>query len=154
MCGVCDRIRMIQNGTNPYFIRELQTGYAVIGDHQRFPGYALFLCKRHHTELHQLEPAFRDLFLHEMALVAEAACRAFSPDKMNYELLGNGETHLHWHLFPRYAGDTPVPGPVWLIPLDEMYADRYRPDEQTLQAMKARLGAEIDALLQNESREA
>ena len=24
---------------------------------------------------------------------------------MNYELLGNGDTYLHWHLFPRVNGD-------------------------------------------------
>ena len=24
---------------------------------------------------------------------------------MNYELLENGDTHLHWHLFPRRNGD-------------------------------------------------
>ena len=24
---------------------------------------------------------------------------------MNYELLGNGDTHLDWHLFPRVNGD-------------------------------------------------
>ena len=152
MCGVCKRIRMIQEGTNPYFVRELKTGYAVIGDHQRFPGYTLFLCKRHATELHQLEPTYRDQFLHEMALVAEAACRAFAPDKMNYELLGNGETHLHWHLFPRRAGDTPAPGPVWMVPLDELFADANRPSEQALNEMKDKLGAQIDALLAKEAK--
>ncbi|MBR1765245.1 MAG: hypothetical protein IJ746_07615 [Ruminococcus sp.] len=34
MCLICDRIKMIQNGTNPYFVKELETGYVVIGDNQ------------------------------------------------------------------------------------------------------------------------
>jgi diadenosine tetraphosphate (Ap4A) HIT family hydrolase len=35
---------------------------------------------------------------------------------LNYELLGNGAPHLHWHLFPRYDTD-PSPGwPVWSDP--------------------------------------
>ena len=47
MCFICDRINMIKDGTNPYFVKELETGYAVIGDHQHFKGYTLFLCKQH-----------------------------------------------------------------------------------------------------------
>ena len=55
-CGVCRRIEQTRQGKNPYFVRELETGYVVIGDYQRFPGYSLFLCKEHATELHFLEP--------------------------------------------------------------------------------------------------
>ena len=51
MCGVCERIRMIRDGTNPYFVKELETGYVVIGDFQHFRGYTLFLCKEHAVEL-------------------------------------------------------------------------------------------------------
>ena len=36
MCLICDRIAMITNGTNPYFVKELQSGYVVIGDNQHF----------------------------------------------------------------------------------------------------------------------
>ncbi|MFQ9902176.1 MAG: hypothetical protein ACLRWF_11240 [Ruthenibacterium sp.] len=42
MCMICERIRMIQKGTNPYFVQELNTGYVVLGDHQHFRGYTLF----------------------------------------------------------------------------------------------------------------
>ena len=43
MCLICDRINMIKEGTNPYFVKELKTGYVVIGDNQHFYGYTLFL---------------------------------------------------------------------------------------------------------------
>ena len=76
-CMICERIDWIKKNENPYFVRELDTGYVVIGDHQRIKGYSLFLCKQHETELHFLEPAFRDAFLHEMAVVAEAVYNAF-----------------------------------------------------------------------------
>ena len=46
---------MIGQGTNPYFVKELETGYVVIGDNQHFNGYTLFLCKEHKTELFHLE---------------------------------------------------------------------------------------------------
>lgn len=40
-CVICDRIQMIKEGKNPYFICELETGYVVFGDNQRFKGYTL-----------------------------------------------------------------------------------------------------------------
>ncbi len=48
-----------------------------------------------------------------MAEVAHAVARAFKPAKLNYEALGNGTPHLHWHLIPRYATDPHPRGPVW-----------------------------------------
>ena len=111
MCLICDRIQWILEGRNPYFVKELDTGYVVLGDHQHFEGYTLFLYKEHKTELSQLGRAEKLRFLEEMSLVAEAAAAAFHADKMNYELLGNGDAHLHWHLFPRRAGDLENYGP-------------------------------------------
>ena len=131
-CLVCERIGQIERGENPYFVCALSTGYVVLGDHQRFQGYTLFLCKRHVTELYQLPWGFRTRFLQEMSLVAEAVAAVYRPEKMNYELLGNGDTHLHWHLFPRVSGDTPQPGPVWWLPREEMWNDAYRPSRDQL----------------------
>ncbi len=146
-CFVCERIEMIKKGTNPYFVCELETGYVVIGDHQHFKGYTLFLCKEHEAELHFLPEEFRMKYLEEMALVAEAIYNVFKPEKMNYELLGNGDTHIHWHLFPRVTGDTPVKGPVWMLPLSEMYSEDNRPVKTELEAMKKELKKEIQNLI-------
>ncbi len=147
MCLICDRIRRIQNGTNPYFVKELDTGYVVIGDHQHFYGYTLFLYKRHGcTELFHLEKAERAAFLEEMTLVAEAVSKAFRAEKMNYELLGMGDAHLHWHLFPRVKGDLGKygKGPVWLYPMERMYSDETRPTEAELAEMRRKLLTELN----------
>ncbi len=88
MCLICDRIEMIKNGTNKYFVKELETGYVVIGDYQHFKGYSLFLFKEHKTELFQLDYKTKMKFLEEMSLVAEAVSKAFNCEKINYELLG------------------------------------------------------------------
>lgn len=146
-CLICDRIEQIQKGENPYFVCALSTGYVVLGDYQRFQGYTLFLCKRHVTELYELPWDFRTRFLQEMSLVAEAVAAVYHPEKMNYELLGNGDTHLHWHLFPRVSGDTPQPGPVWWLPRKEMWNDAYRPSDDQLAERTKQLREEIERRL-------
>lgn len=149
MCFICDRIEMIKNNENPYFVKELSTGYVVLGDNQHFKGYTLFLCKQHKIELFHLDRDFKMKFLEEMSLVAEAVSKAFKADKINYELLGNGETHLHWHLFPRVAGDienygNAGKGPVWWYPMEKMYDDSNRPTKQELEELKEKLLIELD----------
>lgn len=151
MCLICDRIELIRKGKNPWFLKELKTGYVVIGDHQHFKGYTLFLCKEHKTELFELEQEVKTKFLEEMATVAEAVSRAFGAEKMNVELLGNGDTHLHWHLFPRRDGDLEGygnrgRGPVWWYPMEKMYDEANRPSQKELEELKGRLKKEIDEL--------
>ena len=91
-------------------------------------------------------------FLEEMSLVAQAASAAFGSDKMNYELLGMGDAHLHWHLYPRRNGDLDGygnngKGPVWWLPMNIMYDDSTRPSPQELYDMKRRLKNELDKLI-------
>lgn len=152
MCFICDRIKMIQKGTNPYFVKELETGYVVIGDHQHFKGYTLFLFKEHITELHLIDRSAKMKFLEEMSIVAQAVQNAFGADKMNYEMLGNGDAHMHWHLFPRKENDLGEygnngKGPVWWYPMEKMYDDANRPSEKELKDMKDRLLLELNKLL-------
>lgn len=154
MCFICDRIEMIKNGCNPYFVKELETGYVVIGDNQHFYGYTLFLYKHHgnKTELFHLNADERIKFLEEMTLVSQAVSKAFGAEKMNYELLGNGNTHLHWHLYPRVNGDIENygnngRGPVWWYPREKMYSDENRPSEEKLREMKQKLLSELNKLL-------
>lgn len=150
MCLICDRIEQIKFGTNPYFVKELETGYIVLGDNQHFRGYTLFLYKHHEgkTELFNLESEERGKFMEEMVLVAQAVSRAFGAEKMNYELLGMGDSHLHWHLYPRRSGDIENygnngKGPVWWYPMEKMYADDNRPTSAELKEMKDLLSAEL-----------
>lgn len=143
---------MIKENSNPWFVKELETGYVVIGDNQHFKGYTLFLCKQHETELFKLDPTVKLKYLEEMSLVAEAVSVAFNAEKMNYELLGNGDTHLHWHLFPRSSGDLDRygnngKGPVWWYPREKMYSPENRPSEIELDEMKKKLVHELDKLL-------
>ena len=154
MCGICERIKKTKAGDNPFLVKELETGYVVIGDFQHFNGYSLFLYKDHVVELFDLDKETRAKHLYEMTLVAEAVKNAFGAEKMNYECLGNGEggAHIHWHLFPRRTGDidnygNKGKGPVWCYPSKKMYADINRPSKEELEEMKAKLLCELDKLL-------
>ena len=136
-CLVCERIAQIKGGTNDFFIAELETGYVVAGDHQFFKGYTLFLCREHVAELHQLKNGFRQRFLEEMSLVAQAVFEHFQPRKLNYEALGNAEPHLHWHLFPRYADDPNPRGPIWQVDRSLRYSESARASAEQLRNHKA-----------------
>ena len=144
MCLICERIELIKQGRNLHFVKELETGYVVIGDGQYFKGYTLFLAKEHVTELHQMEYETKIKFLEEMSIVQEAVAKAFQAEKMNIELLGNGDAHVHWHLFPRKAGDMKGyghngRGPVWWVPWEEMSSEEYQPKENDLLQLVNRL---------------
>ena len=83
-------------------------------------------------------------FLEEMSIVQEAVSKAFQAEKMNIELLGNGDAHVHWHLFPRKAGDMKGyghngRGPVWWVPWEEMSSEEYQPKENDLLQLVNRL---------------
>lgn len=141
------RINMILEESNKYFVVELQTGYVVFCDDQTFRGYTLFLCKQNKTELHDLSPGFRDKFLFEMSIVAEAVWIVFKPDKLNYELLGNAEPHLHWHIIPRYLGDPAWGHPIWWLP--KLEREKIHFDEKVMKLNKLKLKRIIYKLLKN-----
>lgn len=138
-CLVCQRISRIKNSTNPYFVKELETGYVVLGDHQYYQGYTLFLCKKHVPELHDLSPDYAVKFLKDLMLVAKVVWQAFKPEKLNYELLGNSHSHLHWHIFPRYKDDPKKSSTIWSLSPRVRYAKKYQPNEEELKKLKKRL---------------
>jgi diadenosine tetraphosphate (Ap4A) HIT family hydrolase len=146
-CMICNRIKMIEEGTNKYLVAELGTGYVVIGDHQYFEGYSLFLCKEHKHELHELDKEYKEKFLVEMSLVGEAVQRAFKADKINYELLGNECSHMHWHIFPRRLTEQNPTYPVWWTPEEIMYSPNVRPEESKLEDLKNKLKSELNKIL-------
>ena len=66
--------------------------------------------------------------------------------------MGNGDTHIHWHLFPRVNGDLENygnngKGPVWWYPMEKMYSPDNCPKEKELKTMKAILEKELNQLL-------
>ena len=94
-------------------IKVLPASIAILGHDQFYPGYSLVIAKSHATELYQMPERESTQYFEDMLKVAKAMAAAFTPNKMNYELLGNTVAHLHWHLFPRYTWDPNPTRPTW-----------------------------------------
>jgi len=138
-CEICDSANRIEVGENSFAIARLTTGYVTLCATQYFRGYTIFAARRCVREIYDLPPGDRATHLHEMAEVAHALDRAFAPRKMNYESLGNGVPHLHWHLVPRYDSDPHPRGPVWedLAFLRQFWLGGAPPDDKSREARRS-----------------
>jgi diadenosine tetraphosphate (Ap4A) HIT family hydrolase len=144
-CDLCTRIARTERGENPFSVARTSTGYVNLGDVQYHEGYTIFIAKRCVNELHELAKGERNAYLREMAMVSEAVFDAFKPRKLNYELLGNGAPHLHWHLFPRHADDPSPTRPVWADPgFGHALADGTTPTPEQLARLRGCLLAALD----------
>ena len=145
VCKMCEKQKNIKD--DPYFIMELETGYVILGWYQRFKGYTVFNCKQHGPELHNLERDFKIKHLEEMTIVSEAVFNLFKPDKLNYELLGNGCSHIHWHIYPRIKGDTPIVSSVYQLPNSVLFDETTRPSDEERERLKSIIKNEIERLM-------
>jgi diadenosine tetraphosphate (Ap4A) HIT family hydrolase len=75
---------------------------------------------QHATELFELSPAVRHAFADDVSTAAQAIKLAVSPFKMNYEILGNADPHVHCHLIPRQSDEPKPKVPAWLHPEAQM----------------------------------
>jgi diadenosine tetraphosphate (Ap4A) HIT family hydrolase len=112
-----------------YFAGERCDAYLVRADIQRGLTIAVFR-GRHVVEPTDLDDAEAATYGREVLRVARAIESAFSPIKLNYDLLGNSVPHLHTHIVPRFADD---PRPGWPFPFPDpdpppMPADRFDAD--------------------------
>jgi len=118
-----DPIGTARRGENPTVLRRLRSGWVLIGDHQKLPGYCLLLHDGDADHLTDLPRPQRTLFLEDLGLLGEAvmtACKRLDEQfwRVNYEVLGNAYPHLHGHVFPRYLWEPEDlrRGPVWRHP--------------------------------------
>jgi diadenosine tetraphosphate (Ap4A) HIT family hydrolase len=121
-----DRVRAAIEGHNPTVMAELDAAYAVIGDVQFLPGYALALTKQRWVDrLSDLPRHERLRYLADVDLLADAVesvCKRMSTGyrRLNVEILGNTDAFLHCHVWPRYEWEPVeiVGKPVWVYPAD------------------------------------
>jgi diadenosine tetraphosphate (Ap4A) HIT family hydrolase len=140
-CNVCIWLEELRSQGSQFLIKEFKTGFAVISKYQYefYRGYSLFLYKHHKTELHELESDERRTFLEEMSQLAGAIHKTVNPDKMNYELLGNGEPHMHWHLIPRFKTDPEFSRAIWLVDKSVRQAADTYPSSDTVAELRTKI---------------
>ncbi len=148
-----DRVQAAIDGRNPTVLAELDASFAVIGDVQFLPGYALALSKVPGVDrLSDLPRSERVRYLADVDLVATAVENVCSDRdrgyrRVNVEILGNTDAFLHAHIWPRYEWEPAdiVGKPVWLHP-PERWSD---PDTALGPAhadLRRAMTAEVDRL--------
>jgi len=95
-------VALANEGNNPTAIIKLKSGWVVLGDNQKLPGYCLLLSDPVAETLNDLDCEKRNQFLSDMTLVGDALLRALKPRTINYSILGNADRALHAHIHPRY----------------------------------------------------
>jgi diadenosine tetraphosphate (Ap4A) HIT family hydrolase len=86
-----------------------------VSDH-RFPGRCVVILHQHATELSDLSLSARHAFADDVSTAARAIKLAVNAFKMNYEILGNADPHVHCHLIPRQLDEPRPKVPAWLHP--------------------------------------
>ncbi|MFG1665931.1 diadenosine tetraphosphate hydrolase [Streptomyces sp. Y7] len=148
-----DRVGTALRGENPTVLRQLESGFAAIGDVQFLPGYSVLLTDEPDVQrLSDLPRAKRLSFLSDMDQLGEAverACRRIDPGfrRVNLEILGNTDPFLHAHVWPRFDWEPAelVGKPVWLYPRDRWTDERFGLGSQH-DVLRDAIGSELDQL--------
>ncbi len=88
-----------------YEVCELGASTVYLFKEQSHPGRCIVASKHHVSEMIELDKEEREAFIEDVALVAKAIHKAFSPDKVNYGMYGDTGHHLHMHLCPKYKDE-------------------------------------------------
>lgn len=114
------RVEAARNGTNPYVICRVASGWAVMGDVQMVRGYSLVLPDPVVPDLNALDDAARATFLADVTHLGDALLEITNASRINYGILGNLEPALHAHVFPRYADEPEAyrTRPIWFYDWD------------------------------------
>jgi diadenosine tetraphosphate (Ap4A) HIT family hydrolase len=105
-CPIC------ANGEPLNIVAEFASTWITAQSEAPLPGYVCVVSKRHVVEPFELPTPELVAFWEEAMLAARTVSELFRPTKMNYEIHGNTIPHLHLHLYPRFADDPYVGGPI------------------------------------------
>ena len=103
-----------KDNNDAIFITELSISTLLLYRDQRFRGYCLLSFSAWDaTSLDALNNNEYSRFSLDLRAASKAIRSVCHPDHMNYELLGNSNPHLHWHIVPRYKTDPRWGRPIW-----------------------------------------
>ena len=87
-----------------YPVCQMESGYLYVFREQSKRGRVILAHNKHVSELIDLTDEERNQFFADVAAVARAVHKVFSPDKVNYGAYGDTGCHLHFHIVPKYNG--------------------------------------------------
>ena len=102
-CGYCMRGELLD--AFGIFICDLQVSSLILFKEQSHKGRCIVAYKDHVSELIDISPEERALFMEDIAKASNAIHKAFGPKKVNYGAYGDTGCHLHMHLVPKYEDE-------------------------------------------------
>jgi diadenosine tetraphosphate (Ap4A) HIT family hydrolase len=109
-----DSLQHPRTNEDVIFIVRLNISSLFLFREQRFRGYCILSFDPWDaTSLDALTEKEYTAFFIDLRTASNALRQALNPDHMNYELLGNTNPHLHWHIIPRYKTDPRWGRPIW-----------------------------------------
>jgi diadenosine tetraphosphate (Ap4A) HIT family hydrolase len=90
---------------------ELEVSNLYLTRDQAYKGRCILSLKDHKTEIFQLDKQEQEAFGRDLSRAAKAIWETFSPDKLNYMIMGDLYPHVHLHLVPKYKGGKNWGGP-------------------------------------------
>nr|WP_302596771.1 HIT family protein [uncultured Cellulosilyticum sp.] len=97
-------------------ICDLEASTLYLFKEQTYRGRCLVAYKEHKSEIFHLTDEERNAFMKDVARVANAMDKAFSPTKINYGAYADKMTHLHYHIVPKYEGGPSFGGTFEMMP--------------------------------------
>ena len=128
------------------FIAELSISTLFLYREQRFRGYCILSFSAWGaTNMEALSDDEYTRFSQDLRTASKAIRAACDPDHMNYELLGNSNPHLHWHIVPRYKTDPRWGQPIWEgWPRNEFKINRYTLTDLEYEELVNQIRAALD----------
>jgi diadenosine tetraphosphate (Ap4A) HIT family hydrolase len=101
------RVETARRGENPTVICRMASGWAVMCDWQKLPGYTILIADPLVPSLNDADEASREVFLKDMVTIGDVLLKVTDAIRINYQILGNLDPYLHAHICPRYSWEEP-----------------------------------------------
>lgn len=135
-CGYCGNEEAL-NGFG-YMVGKLENSQVIIFREQTHHGRIIVAHNKHVSEMVDLTAEERAAFFEDVNKVAETMHKLYSPDKINYGAYGDGGSHLHFHLVPKYEGQA-----EWTTPFAMNLQEKFL-EEAEYEAMAVELRKELN----------
>ena len=101
-------------------ICKLEVSTLYLFKEQTYKGRCVVAYNGHKSEIFNLNDEELSQYMKDVASVAGALNKAFSPDKINYGAYADKMTHLHFHIVPKYENGPSFGGSFEMSPKNKV----------------------------------